>query len=288
MSEEVVVGGHEVARQATSDGQVVAMWLHDKAAHTQRAYGRDIRRFFEQAAKPLQQVTLGDVQAYADSLSALAPSSQARMLAATKSLLGFAHRIGYLAFDVGAAVQLPHYRETLAQRILTETQVQAMVALEPNRRNRLMLRLMYAAGLRVSEVCALSWGDVQEQGDSGSLVVFGKGGKTRVVLLGSDTYHALISLRKDAPLEGPVFVSRRGGHLDSSQVLRIVQVAAKRAGIEGRVSPHWLRHSHASHALDRGCPIHLVQATLGHASVATTSRYLHARPQDSSARYLAL
>ena len=64
--------------------------------------------------------------------------------------------------------------------------------------------------------------------------------------------------------------------------------AAARAGIDLPVSPHWFRHAHASHALDRGAPIHLVQATLGHASIATTGRYLHARPRDSSSRYLPL
>jgi site-specific recombinase XerD len=84
-----------------------------------------------------------------------------------------------------------------------------------------------------------------------------------------------------------VFRSARGGHLDASQVHRIVKAAAARAGLAPAVSAHWLRHAHASHALDRGAPIHLVQATLGHASVATTGRYLHARPQDSSSRYLA-
>ena len=64
--------------------------------------------------------------------------------------------------------------------------------------------------------------------------------------------------------------------------------AAQRSGIAAAVSPHWLRHAHASHAFDRGAPIHLVQATLAHASVATTEKYLHARPTDSSARYLAV
>ena len=68
-------------------------------------------------------------------------------------------------------------------------------------------------------------------------------------------------------------------------VWRIVRKAAKRAGIEKAVSCHWLRHAHASHALDRGAPIHLVQATLGHSSIQTTGRYLHARPTDSSSRY---
>ncbi|HYQ91573.1 MAG TPA: tyrosine-type recombinase/integrase, partial [Candidatus Competibacteraceae bacterium] len=76
--------------------------------------------------------------------------------------------------------------------------------------------------------------------------------------------------------------------LDRSQVHRIVRAAARRAGLTMPVSPHWLRHAHASHALERGAPIHLVQQTLGHASVATTGVYLHARPGDSSALYLAV
>jgi integrase/recombinase XerD len=82
--------------------------------------------------------------------------------------------------------------------------------------------------------------------------------------------------------------ARRGGHLDPRQVRRIVLGAAERAGLEAKVSPHWLRHAHASHALDRGAPVHLVAASLGHASIATTGRYAHARPSDSSSRYLAV
>lgn len=90
-------------------------------------------------------------------------------------------------------------------------------------------------------------------------------------------------------MSAPVFPSRKGkGDLHPSQVHRIVQAAAVRAGVEVPVLPHWLRHAHASHALDRDAPIHLVQATLGHASVATTGKYLHARPEDSSARYLGV
>ncbi len=86
------------------------------------------------------------------------------------------------------------------------------------------------------------------------------------------------------PADAPVFISRRsGGHLHWTAVERIVLKAAKRAGLEGKLSPHWLRHAHATHALDRGAPIHLVQATLGHTSLAATGRYLHARPTDCSA-----
>ena len=148
---------------------------------------------------------------------------------------------------------------------------------------------MYAAGLRVSEICGLKWRDILEREGAGQITVFGKGGKTRVVLLSSETWASLTTLRCEAGGDDPVFASRKGkGHLHPSHVKRIVQAAAERAGIDAPVSPHWLRHAHASHALDRGAPIHLVQATLGHASVSTTGKYLHARPEDSSARYLGV
>jgi site-specific recombinase XerD len=84
-----------------------------------------------------------------------------------------------------------------------------------------------------------------------------------------------------------VFRSRKGGGtLDKSAVHCVVMAAAERAGLSAEVSAYWLRHAHASHSLDRGAPIHLVQQRLGHASVATTGRDPHARPIDSSARYL--
>jgi integrase/recombinase XerD len=119
--------------------------------------------------------------------------------------------------------------------------------------------------------------------------VFGKGSKTRTVLLPSAIWRELLRFRQHAALDAPVFASPRGGgHLHPSSIERIVGRAAARAGLEAKVSPHWLRHSHATHALERGAPIHLVAATLGHASVATTGKYLHARPTDSSSRYLAV
>jgi site-specific recombinase XerD len=93
---------------------------------------------------------------------------------------------------------------------------------------------------------------------------------------------------EDLSRDAPVFRSNKGDALDPSQAHRIVAAAARRANIKGNVSARWLRHAHASYALDRGAPPHLVQSTLGHASLSTTSRYLHARPSDSSARYLTI
>jgi len=276
---------------SNADEQLMQLWVHGKSRHTRRYYQKDAQRFLDFVGKPLAQVTLADIQAFADSLEAsdLAPSSQSRILSAVKSLLAFGNRLGLLPVNVGAPLKTPAAKNTLAERILSEPEVQKMIFLETNARNQAILRLLYAAGLRVSELCGLRWRDLQARGDAGGQInVYGKGGKTRVVLVPIATWTEIIALKANAKQNHPVFRSRKGGHLDPSQIMRIVRAAAKRAGIEGNVSPHWLRHAHASHALDRGAPIHLVQATLGHASVATTGRYLHARPQDSSAQYLGI
>jgi len=165
-----------------------------------------------------------------------------------------------------------------------------VLALEPDPRNRTLLRLAYAGGLRVSELVALRWRDLRPREEAGQVTVFGKDGKTRAVLLTPATWLELAALRgsRGGGEDDPVFRSRQGGSLDPRQVRRIVLAAAKRAGLDTAVSPHWLRHAHASHALDWGAPVHLVAQTLGHASIATTGRYAHARPTDSSARYLAV
>lgn len=278
-----------VPAQADSDGQLIQLWLHGRAFHTQRAYASDLARFLGGAGKPLPAVTLGDFQGFADSLGGRAPASRCRILSAVKSLLAFGHRIGYLPFDVGRALRLPAVRGRLAERILPEADVHRILSLETNQRNRALLLLLYASGVRVSEACGLCWRDVQANGDGVQITVFGKGGKTRAIQLPATVAQVLWKLRGPAGEDVPVFRSRKqGAALGPLAVLRIVRQAARRAGIAAAVSPHWLRHAHASHALDRGAPIHLVQATLGHASITTTGRYLHARPKDSSGRFLAL
>ncbi len=205
-----------------------------------------------------------------------------------KSLIGYGHRLGYLPFNVGAALRLPPVKGTMAERIIAEPALHRMLGLETDPRNAALLRLLYCAGLRISEVCAIAWRDVVPRDEAGQVTVYGKGGKTRAVLLPATMWILLTQLRGNAGENTPVFRSQRGGQLDPSAVHRVVKAAAARAGLSTELSAHWLRHAHASHALDRGAPIHLVQATLGHASVATTGRYLHARPNDSSARYLSV
>ena len=191
--------------------------------------------------------------------------------------------------NVGAAVKAPKVKNRLAERILSEDEVLRMIHQTNKQRDRVLLRVLYASAGRVSEVVALKWRDVRENGDSGQVTLFGKGGDTRVVKLSTATWKELQAIRAgDADEDAPVFVSQKGGSLDQSQINRIVKAAGKRAGITGSVSPHWLRHSHASHALERGASVALVRDTLGHSSVAITSKYLHAKPGESSALHLAV
>ncbi len=273
---------------ARSDEQLIAVWLSTKtSAHTRRAYAHDAERFVSfLAGRSLASVTVADLQAFVDSLEGAA-SSRARVVGSVKALLSFGLRVGYLRFDVGRAIKAPKGKDGLAARILSEEEVQRMLAHAPAGRDGVMLRLLYVAGVRAAELCGLTWGDASERGDAGTITAFGKGEKTRTILLSARAWSELVALRGGAEDAAPMFPSRTGKHLDNSALLRAVKRMAVAAGITRPVSPHWLRHSHASHALDRGAPVHLVQATLGHASLATTSRYTHAKPTDSSARYVS-
>lgn len=274
------------------NAQLISLWLHRfKSPHTKRAYTRDIQDFLLFIGdRSLSEVTFTDVQEFENSLTShdLSPRSVNRKLHALRSLLTFGcEKVRMLATNVGAVLETMKVKDDLAQRILSEEQVFRMFALEDNQRNEMILRFLYYTGVRVSEICSLKWKDLQQRSEyEGQITVFGKGGKTRVVLVSNKIWRSLLELKGDAGKDDPIFISNKGGHLNPSQVFRIVRAAGGRAGIEN-VSPHWLRHSHASHSMDRGAPLHVVQATLGHSNPATTGKYLHARPSDGSGRYLS-
>jgi integrase/recombinase XerD len=225
----------------------------------------------------LARVTLG-----------LADASARQYVLRVKSLLGYAHRLGYAPFNAGATIRVRSDARsrgaTLAKRIISEVDVALLVRGARTKRDRVLLEVLYAAGLRVSELASLTWSDVLTR-DKGQvqLSVLGKGGITRQVLLPEVVSKSLLSLRGDAGNNDPIFVScKSGGRLQQRAVRGLLTRAAARAGIEAPVSPHWLRHAHASHAIDRGATLPEIQSTLGHGNIATTSGYLHARPESSS------
>jgi integrase/recombinase XerD len=210
-------------------------------------------------------------------------------VAAVKSFLGFARRVGFTRFNAAPLIKLKKAPRQVAQRILGELEVRMLIRAANPGRDRLMLEVAYFGGLRVSELVSLKWSQVIRR-DSGEaqLEIVGKGDKVRQVLIPAAIAGPLLASLGDAAPSAPVFPSvRNPGHaLTERAVNYIVKEAAERAGVNPAASVHWLRHAHASHAIDNGAPITLVSATLGHADLKTTSVYAHVRPGESSGRYL--
>ena len=279
--------GSAMPTQAETDEQLISLWLHGRSKHTQRAYGSDIDKLLGYVNRPLHHIILRDLQDFADHLiqNSLSETSVKRILSSVKSLFAFAHRLGYLQYDIGKALKLPACRETIAERILTQEEVHTIINSVKNMRNRLIIKTLYYTGIRVSELVSLKWKHLQHRDIGGQISILGKGSKSNVLLIPQDLWTELMGLKRSISDDDPVFKSRKGGHLDPSHVERILKKIAIDAIGKG-VTPHWYRHSHASHALENGCPIHLVQKQLNHSSIATTGRYLHARPTESSSEYL--
>lgn len=276
------------------DATFIKQWLHGHTKSTIDTYIGAIIDFYEHVDKSILQVTLEDFHDFIDSLAHYKPATRAKKIASVKSAMSFGIKTGYLSVNVGAVVDLPKLEDKLAERIMEEHQVAKMFALEENPRNHAILVLLYRAGLRVSELCNLTWRNLQERNESGQVTVFGKGKKTRHVLLDQATWEEVMSLGQASP-DDYVFQSRQAKsrtgkvdkRMDESMIHRIVAAAAKRAGID-KVSPHWMRHAHATHALERGAPITLVKETLGHKSMETTAKYTHVRPNASSSQFLGI
>lgn len=263
------------------------MWLHGRAANTASAYESDARRFLALCGKPLADVTLADLQIFDAGMSDVAHATRARRLASVRSLLSFATRMGYLALNPAVALKLEKPSATTAEHVLSPAEVTRMIVGETDPRLRALLRLLYVLGLRASEACELRWRDLT--GDSkkgGEARILGKGSKLRTVVVPADLWRELSALTPAIHPDAPVIRARDGGDLDRRTVHRAVKRAARRARVTDAASPHWLRHSHATHALEAGCKLHVLQASLGHSSVGTTSRYLHARAGDGSASFI--
>jgi integrase/recombinase XerD len=278
------------------------------AAHTLAAYRRDLARY--QAAMSARgkasigEVTTEDVAAFlgglrqgGDGHPPLAASSAARAVAAVRGLHAFAAREGLADQDVAGEVRPPAPARRLP-RAIGIAEVERLIAAagpggEPGSplplRDRALLELLYGTGARISEAIGLDVDDLGGVVGSGqaertaTLRLAGKGGKHRVVPVGSyaaaalDAYlvrarPVLASSARRTSASPAVFLNARGGRLTRQGAWGVLQAAAERAGLTG-VSPHTLRHSFATHLLDGGADVRVVQELLGHASVTTTQVY---------------
>jgi integrase/recombinase XerD len=234
----------------------------------------------------------------------LAPSSLRRRAAALKGFYRFAYGEGLIGLDVAAHIDLPRPSRLLPETLTvaeTERLLEAAGGDGPEDtggdgpgtagpidhalRDRAILELLYAAGLRISEAIGLDREDLSV--DGAFVRVIGKGDKERLVPVGeialdwlgrwTDGPRAAVLARTPIarPRGGPLFVGDRGGRLARQQAWAAVKRAAVRAGLGDRVSPHTLRHSFATHLLEGGADLRIVQELLGHASISTTQLYTH-------------
>jgi integrase/recombinase XerD len=264
-----------------------------RSANTLAAYRRDLcayAEFVHGRGAALGEVTEALIEDYVAFLRAAgrAPSSVNRALVAVRSLHRFLVDEGYSGSDPAGEVGGPRVPQGLP-KALREDEVERLLAAVVGddaiaRRDRAMLEVLYGTGARISELVGLSLADVDVAG--GLLRVFGKGAKERVVPLGRPARAALTAwLANDgrgalAPARWArrgdaeaVFLNARGGRLSRQGAWAIVRKYSDRVGLRGRLTPHVLRHSCATHMLDHGADIRAVQELLGHASVSTTQVY---------------
>ena len=269
------------ATDAQTDGELVALWIGlQQSPHTRRNFQSTAATFLEALNRPLHGATLEAIQsALVAMCDGLSISTRRQYVLRVKSLLSFAVRVRYLPMDVGAAIRAPTAPDNLAARILPEDDIDQLMGSCETARDGLMLALTYAAGLRVSELVGLSVVDVIMRSDESlQLSVLGKGGKRRQTVLPRALTRHVLAMCAGRPPDAPLFLSRKGQRLSSSAAYRRTKQLVAKAGINNATSPHWLRHAHASHAMDHGAGVHEVQTTLGHENLATTSRYVRARP----------
>jgi integrase/recombinase XerD len=273
---------------AQCDRELILVWLGGKSNTTQVSYNSTVTKFIEFIAKPLSEVKLEDLQLWERGLKArFKPTTVANKVLVIKSLFSFGVKTGYLSFNVGSFLKTPKAKETIAERILDVSDVRGLIKYGvKNERDRLLLSLMYGCGLRVSEAIGLTWNDLRSHGSGGKATVFGKGCKTRMVLIPDKLWQQVKEFEKYHRVNQYVFISRHHNQMERSVVHRMIKRACKRAGIDERASAHWLRHSHASHSLEAGCNLRLLQQSLGHASVTTTERYLHISPDAGSSQFI--
>jgi integrase/recombinase XerC len=254
----------------------------EKAAspHTLRSYATDLRQFEQyleaERIRP-SELTARHVRAFVVALHArgLDPASVGRKLACVRSWLRFLVRRGVLERNPAREVRAPRAPRKLVSFLPVDEAHDLMESADRSRpREAAILELLYASGLRVSELTGLDLDDVDQE--ARTVRVLGKGRKERIVPYGRKAARALEAwLARRGGGRGPLFLAARGGRMRPRAVYAIVRAAARHAGIVRTVSPHTLRHSFATHLLDGGADLRAIQELLGHSRLSTTQRYTH-------------
>jgi integrase/recombinase XerD len=257
--------------------------------HTLSAYSRDLARltaFAADAGTPVTSLTRADLEAFVRETmtSGLSATSTARLVASTRGFFRYLRLVGAVEKNPADDLQAPRVVSGLP-RFLSLDDIDALLAASDGTprglRDRALVEVLYATGLRASELCHLRVVDLRT--DQGFLQCLGKGSKQRIVPLGdaaTAAVRAYLSGGRTVLLRGRqspwLFVNARGGlRLSRVGCWKILKAQGRRAGIRAHLSPHVLRHSFATHLLERGADLRAIQAMLGHADLTTTQIYTH-------------
>ncbi len=291
-----------------------ASWLKVErglSANTLSAYKRDLRRYADwlraRGIKDLNEVGEAQVFAFVEGLkrerneegrAKYAPSSVARALVAVRSLHRFCVEEGLTSADPSDDVGAPRVPQGIPKALSEEEVLALLGAVEGETptalRDRAILETLYATGMRISELVGLDRGDIDLE--DRVMRVVGKGNKERVVPVGASARGAVLQYLRTGRAElekpttrrvpgDPLFLNARGGRLTRQSCWKIVTRAGNKVGLEGRLSPHVLRHCCATHMLDHGADIRVVQELLGHASLSTTQIYTLVTPERLRTAY---
>ncbi len=254
--------------------------------HTISAYRRDIRRYIQflnskNVLSP-ENATYVHLLEYIESLrrAEYANISVVRMINAIRSFFKFLYFEEYIEETLSLDFPVPKAQDKIPE-MLTMEEVKSLLDQAKDCdlsgiRNKAIMKLLYDGGLRVSEVCALDTSDIYSEG---LVAAKGKGNKHRIVPIGKRTA-AMIKryvkeTRKGTPDSPPLFTTGTGRRIDRVTIWRMIKKYAKSAGITKSISPHTLRHSFATHLLEKGTDIRIIQEILGHEEIGTTSKYIH-------------
>lgn len=263
------------------------------SAATVLNYGSDLNQFVQFAHQAevttIEHVDDSLLRSFLRALSGwgLSPTSVSRKLSALRGFFAFVQERGGLNLDPSAALRGPRWPDHLP-RALTREAVERIItaagSIKPSERNRCLVEVIYSSGLRVAELTALRWChvDMKERW----LRVMGKGSKERMVPFGEWAFQALESWRRTEPGGDShwVFPGRKGKALTERTVHRLVDAASRAAGYPG-TTPHTFRHCFATHLLEGGASLKVVQELLGHESLLTTQRYLRVTPEGLRRSY---
>ena len=304
-------------------GEIKDAWLETKSPRTKVLYDRELSRFFRHIGSPnVRKVNLFHmfdfhrhliqtgyvnewkwgrtesgkrVRIYKQDADPVpySEAAQAHAIRIVRSFFSYCHAIGlieknpFVKYD--AMPKMDEVQEA-RKRVIDKEDIERMIYSQDNQRNKLILAVLYYSGMRINEVTDLKWSQTKfDDKDKKVFFVHKAKGKSEVTTGISKFYKEIRALRPDTWTEDePVFKSRKGGRLTTTQIHRIVKGAAEKAGVEQaeKISAHWFRHSMATHAVMAGAPVPVVQNQLHHSSPATTGKYMHVMNNETASDYL--